>query len=228
MKIIEQEIQETMAIFKAAGWHVQRLTGEDVEQGRMPLFPTKAGGGVRCSDERYIWELLLPEGISTPEELNGQLKLGPAVFGSVEGVAAMTPQRNIVKKFHIGTKMIDRSGFTPESHGDMLHGLFLGCGFISAWLKGMIPGLEPVTLAQIETATRVHGINRLVLPGSHRARKMVLNFQPDTTFFQDGEILSNDIWFLRRLGFKLHEAVGMALSVGEIVLPTENRNLLVY
>lgn len=205
--MIYQEKEKTIDYFQSRGW--QAISNFKTER-----VSTKPGEEIRCGDDGY--------GKDAP--------LAPAVFGAIEGVAAHVHWANkVADRFKIGADLVEKSGYLPGSHGDLIHGDIDGCKFRWAWLEGLFPWLPALTRRDIRVIRFLNDIHHHTLTRKrHTGEGLVLNFEPHSTVIPHGRFYVKDLWYLRHLGFELDDSLKITAETAELVLPkTEDRRLLV-
>lgn len=121
-----------------------------------------------------------------------------------------------------------KKGYLPAIHGDNHHGHVLGCKLVQAWIEGEFSSLPPLSEPEVMSIRSAHNLLHKNFGGPHRARKLVLNFRPGTTFIPDGETAIADAWFPRSMGIKILPILRFCAKTAEMLLPAGQRKLVIY
>lgn len=205
--MINREEDQAINYFTSRGWQV--ISGFEIER-----VSTKKGEELRCGDDGY--------GKDAP--------LAPAVFGAIEGVAAHVHWVDrVADRFRIGVDLVEKSGYLPGSHGDLVHGDLDGCKFRWAWMEGLFHWLPTLSRRDVKVMRFVNDIHHHTLRRKrHTGEGLLLNFEPDSTVIPHGKFYVKDLWYLMELGFNLDDSLKITAETAELVLPQpDERKLLV-
>lgn len=165
------------------GWTVEVRKAQEGE-----LVEMQEGGLCHCPDGR-VWAYAV-EG-DERRSVTEVEAAGPKVPGGVYGVAASIAKRRGVAAdagvFREACELIQGTGFVPELHGDVEHGVH-GCGIGDLWSKGELSGWPELGIRLEEAVEIAKELGVYTdLDGIHGERDMWVVMRPGMTAVPNGE-----------------------------------------
>lgn len=214
---IMDRIKELQLYFTPSrGWELV-----SVKPGEIDMRETVPGSIQRCADRRF--------GVNKRGYKPEAVPRGPAWLGALDGIEALLPGRNPLRRTKDAAERIRALGFEPADHGDFTLGKD-GCAFKRERRAGHIPGVNPAFSARVEDfiKRKVKAEHVVLREAQFHARGFVLNNREFTTVMpEDGKYYVNDEWLARLCGIKPEQYLRVIAACGELLLPREDRKLFI-
>lgn len=151
---------------------------------------------------------------------------GPAVFGGLWGLAAVSEGTTFESRVDDALIRLKRAGYRSAIHGNKEDGL-KGCRLFRALAEGRLNGHCPIpSIEEAEYLALKYDVGYCDLEGTHDARAIVLNTRPDTTILAKRQKYVVDVWVYREFGVGPEVWLPHLYDTAKLLLRKGNRRII--